>query len=203
VRYPLVELGTGLFFAAVAVWFSLAGGISTVSTGGVATWILRIVAFLFLAAVSVALGLIDLDTRTLPNRIVLPSYVVAIVLFGTTSVLTGDYGRLLGAGIGMAALWLAYLAMALAYPGGMGFGDVKLAGLLGFYLGWLGWGTLIVGGFAAFLLGGLFSIGLLVARKAGRKSSIPFGPWMLIGAWVGVFFGEIIAAGYLSLVGLS
>ena len=102
-----------------------------------------------------------------------------------------------------AALWLAYLAMALTYPGGMGFGDVKLAGVLGLYLAWISWGALAVGAFAAFLLGGLFSIGLIIARKAGRKSGIPFGPWMLAGAWVGIFFGETIASGYLTLVGLE
>ena len=213
VRYPLVELGTGLLFSAVAVWFwvSTGSGVSTGSTTGVLTgstgavvaWILGLVAFLYLAAISVALSLIDLDTHTLPDRIVLPSYVVGVVLLGTASVLAGDFNQLLGAGIGIAALWLAYLAMALAYPGGMGFGDVKLAGLLGLFLGWLGWGTLIVGAFAAFLLGGLFSIGLLAARKAGRKSGIPFGPWMLTGAWVGIFFGDAIATGYLTLVGLK
>jgi leader peptidase (prepilin peptidase) / N-methyltransferase len=151
----------------------------------------------------VVLALIDLDTHTLPNRIVLPSYVVGVVLLGAASVSSGDYPALLRAGIGMAALWLAYLAMALAYPGGMGFGDVKLAGVLGLYLAWVGWGALAVGAFAAFLLGGLFSIGLIIARKAGRKSGIPFGPWMLAGAWVGIFFGESIASGYLALVGLK
>lgn len=199
VRYPIVELGTGLFFAAVALWF----GVSTASTSAVIAGVVALLAFLFLAAISVVLGLIDLDTHTLPNRIVLPSYVVGITLLGASSLLAGDYGQLLRAGIGMAALWLAYLAMALAYPGGMGFGDVKLAGVLGLYLAWLGWGTLIVGAFAAFLLGGLFAMGLLIARKAGRKSGIPFGPWMLLGCWVGIFFGDSIAAGYLALVGLG
>jgi leader peptidase (prepilin peptidase) / N-methyltransferase len=213
VRYPIVELGTGVFFAAVAVWFGVSG-VSTssttgtavatgVSTGSTTGWILALVAFLYLAAISVVLALIDLDTHTLPNRIVLPSYVVGIALLGAASVLSGDFGALLRAGIGMAALWLAYLVMALAYPGGMGFGDVKLAGVLGLYLAWVGWGALAVGAFAAFLLGGLFSLGLIVARKAGRKSGIPFGPWMLIGAWVGIFFGGSIATGYLTLVGIK
>ncbi|GAB3028540.1 hypothetical protein GCM10027052_00090 [Parafrigoribacterium mesophilum] len=168
-----------------------------------AAWVLGLIAFLYLAAISVVLALIDLDTHTLPNRIVLPSYIVGVALLGMSSVLAGDYGQLLRAGIGMAALWLAYLAMAFAYPGGMGFGDVKLAGVLGLYLAWLGWGTLIVGAFAAFLLGGLFAVGLLIARKAGRKSGIPFGPWMLLGCWVGTFFGDSIARGYLVLVGLG
>jgi leader peptidase (prepilin peptidase) / N-methyltransferase len=209
-RYPLVELGTGLFFAAVAVWFGVSGvstgsttGLGSTTAAGIVAWILALVAFLYLAAISVVLALIDLDTHTLPNRIVLPSYVVGVVLLGAASVSSGDYPALLRAGIGMAALWLAYLAMALAYPGGMGFGDVKLAGVLGLYLAWVGWGALAVGAFAAFLLGGLFSIGLIIARKAGRKSGIPFGPWMLAGAWVGIFFGESIASGYLALVGLK
>ena len=201
-RYPIVELGTGLLFAAVAAWLGVSTSSTTGATGIVA-WILALLAFLYLGAISVVLALIDLDTHTLPNRIVLPSYLVGIVLLGATSVLSGDYGALLRAGIGMAALWLAYLAMALAYPGGMGFGDVKLAGVLGLYLAWVGWGPLAVGAFAAFLLGGLFSIGLVIARKAGRKSGIPFGPWMLAGAWVGIFLGESIASGYLALVGLE
>src|SRR5690606_11872627 len=93
-------------------------------------------------------------------------------------------------GIGLAELWAAYHAMAFLYPGGMGFGDVKLAGVLGMYLGFLGWGPLLVGAFAAFLLGGLFALGLVVTRKANRKSGIPFGPWMLVGAWVGIFAGD-------------
>ena len=70
-------------------------------------------------------------------------------------------------------------SLLVVYPRGMGFGDVKLAGVLGLYLGWFGWGALVVGWFAAFLLGGLFSVGLLLAGRAGRKSGIPFGPWML------------------------
>lgn len=204
-RYPAVELGTGVFFAAVAAWFGISSGFGIIDASSALEAISRVlalVAFLYLAAVSVVLALIDLDTHRLPNRIVLPSYVVAIVLLGTASALAGDFPVLLRAGIGMFALGLAYFGMALAYPGGMGFGDVKLAGVLGFYLAWLGWGQLAVGAFAAFLLGGLFSVGLIVARKAGRKSGIPFGPWMLAGAWLGIFFGDAIAAGYLSFVGL-
>ena len=93
--------------------------------------------------------------------------------------------------------------MALLYPGGMGFGDVKLAGVIGLLLGFLGWGTLIVGAFSAFLLGGLFGIALLLVRKANRKSGIPFGPWMLAGAWLGIFIGERIWNGYLGLFQLA
>jgi leader peptidase (prepilin peptidase)/N-methyltransferase len=164
---------------------------------------LVLVGFLYFAAITVALGLIDIDTHTLPNRIVLPAYLVAIVLLVAASVVSGDYAALVRAGIGMAALWLAYAAMAFAYPGGMGFGDVKLAGVIGIFLGWSGWGALAVGALAAFLLGGLYAVALIVLRRANRKSGIPFGPWMLAGAWVGIAAGNVVFPAYLSIFGLS
>jgi leader peptidase (prepilin peptidase)/N-methyltransferase len=206
-RYPLVELGTGVFFALV-IWWATAGfvdaydGFSTQNNAVIALT-LKLIAYLYLAAVSVALALIDVDAHTLPNRIVLPAYAVGAVLLGSAALVTSDYERLLGSGIGLAALWLAYFLMAVLYPGGMGFGDVKLAGVLGLFLGWLGWGPLIVGSFAAFLLGGVFALVLLASKRVTRKGGIPFGPWMLTGAWVGIFAGDSIWYGYLSLFGLA
>ena len=203
-RYPLVELGTGVFFAVVTLWvFSSGDGGALVSTDALLAQIIVLAAFLYLAAVSVALAMIDLDTQTLPNRILLPVYPVGAVLLTAAALVAGEPGRLLSALIGAAALFGLYLALALISPGGMGLGDVKLAGVLGLYLGWLGYAPLIVGAFGAFLLGGLFGIGLLVTRKAGRRSSIPFGPWMLLAAWLGALFGQSIAAGYLTLFGLT
>jgi leader peptidase (prepilin peptidase)/N-methyltransferase len=161
------------------------------------------VAFLYLGAISTALALIDLDVHRLPNKIVLPAYVVGIVLLGAASAIEGDWGQLLRAAIGMASLYALYLVLHLARPGGMGFGDVKLAGVLGLFLGWLGWGQLAVGAFGAFVLGGVFSVALLVLRLATRKSGIPFGPWMLAGAWLGTFAGGIISERYLALFGLG
>jgi leader peptidase (prepilin peptidase)/N-methyltransferase len=208
-RYPLVELGTGVFFAVVALWVfpgpgQIAGdGAARALPAPILAQFIVLVAFFYLAAVSVALAMIDLDTHTLPNRILLPAYPVGAVLLTAAAITAGEPGRLLTALIGAAALFGLYLALALISPGGMGLGDVKLAGVLGLYLGWLGWAPLIVGAFGAFLLGGLFGIGLLVTRKAGRRSSIPFGPWMLLGAWLGAVFGERIAAGYLTLFYLT
>ena len=201
-RYPAVELVTGLVFAAIAFRFAgpviLASSVGdAVSAGSV------LVAFLYLGAISIALAMIDVDTHRLPNPIVLPSYLVASTLLMTAAIASGDGVALIRAAAGAGILGLAYFIMAFAYPGGMGLGDVKLAVLLGFYLGWLGWAPLIVGGFAAFLLGGVYAAGLLIVRRASRKSGIPFGPWMLLGAAIGAFFGDAIAAGYLSLVGLD
>lgn len=202
-QYPLVEFGTGAFFAGVA-WWAMADRVSTSSTSGIdLPAIIALVAFLYLAAVSVALTLIDLETHTLPNKIVLPAYLVGAVLLSGASLFLGDPGAIVRAAIGMAAMFGAYLLMSISYPGGMGFGDVKLAGVLGLFLGWLGWGQLVVGSFAAFVLGGVFSIILLALRRAGRKSGIPFGPWMLAGAWVGIFSGDNISTGYLALFGLG
>ena len=115
----------------------------------------------------------------------------------------GDWPALVRAAIGLASLFAFYLIAALSYPGGMGFGDVKLAGVLGLYLAWLGWGEFAVGAFAAFLLGGLFAVVLLVTRRVERTGGIPFGPWMLAGAWVGVFAGGTVATAYLTLLGLA
>jgi leader peptidase (prepilin peptidase)/N-methyltransferase len=202
-RYPLVELGTAVFFGLVAWWawpdlppVGIGASSATVASA------LVLSAFLYLAAVSIALALIDLDTHRLPNPLVLPGYVVGAALLGTAGILAGDYAALVRGGLGLVILGVAYLVMALAYPGGMGMGDVKLAGVLGLFLGFLGWGELVVGAFAAFLLGGLYALGLLVTRRATRKSGIPFGPWMLAGAWVGIFWGAQLWDGYLSLVGI-
>ncbi|MBB5639519.1 prepilin peptidase [Cryobacterium roopkundense] len=201
-RYLFVELGTAIFFGVVAWW--VVGRQPVPSDGtGLLLLIITLLAFLYLAAISIALALIDIDTHRLPNRILLPAYWVAVVLLTAAALLGGEPERLLGAAVGGAGLFGLYLALALIRPGGMGFGDVKLAGVLGLYLGWLGWGQLAVGAFGAFLLGGLFGVALLLAKRAGRKSSIPFGPWMLAGAWLGILFGVPLAAGYLSLYGLA
>jgi leader peptidase (prepilin peptidase)/N-methyltransferase len=183
-RYPLVEAGTAVLFALVAL--------------RVGPW--AVPAFAYLAAIGVALALIDLATHRLPNVIVLPSYPVLGVLLVLASAGTGDWSALLRAVIGGAALWAAYFAMCLAYPQGMGFGDVKLAGLLGAALAWLGWGPFAVGAFGAFLLGGAFSIGLLLTRRATRGTGIPFGPWMIAGAALGIAVGDPVWDAYLGLL---
>ncbi|HYQ76882.1 prepilin peptidase [Cellulomonas sp.] len=188
-RYPLVEAGTAALFAGVT---ALAGP----------TWALPVL--LYLAALAVALTLIDLDAHRLPDAIVLPAYPVCAALLALASWNPGgepDWGALGRAAVGGAGLLALYLAAALAYPGGMGLGDVKLAGVLGLCLAWFGWDVLAVGGFAAFLLGGLYATALVVTGRAGRGSGIPFGPWMLTGAFVGLAVGGPVGGWYLGLLG--
>lgn len=189
-RYPVVELSTGIVFGIVAWKFH--GSANSL-----------VLAFLYLAAVSIALALIDLDTHTLPNRIVIPSYFVGAILLGVTALVNRDYASILRALVGMCVLGLFYFALALIYRGGMGMGDVKFAGVLGLFLGYLGWEVLLVGAFSAFVLGGFFALALIILRRANRTSGIPFGPWMLTGAWVGIFFSTTIVQQYFSMFGLN
>ncbi|MFC8683390.1 prepilin peptidase [Microbacterium ureisolvens] len=216
-RYPIVEAVTGLAFALVTWWgIAVYDGLlspnatldeylllptvdGVVKPADVWALALVVVAYLYFAAISIVLTLIDLDTHRLPNSIVLPSYLVAGILFTIAAWLTGEWGLLLGAGVGMAVLYLFYFVLRLVRPTGMGGGDVKLAGVIGIYLGWLGWGALAVGAFAAFLYGGVFGIALMLLRRAGRKTAIPFGPWMILGAWTGVFAGEAVGKWYVNL----
>jgi len=94
----------------------------------------------------------------------------------------------------------ALYRLLAALPRGMGGGDVKLAPLLGFYLGWLGWSSVLVGAFAGFLLGGVTGAALMSARVATRKSRIPFGPFMLAGVFLAVFAATPIAHWYTGLL---
>lgn len=182
-RYPIVELATGVLFAVLAVRF----GFDPV-----------LPAFLYLGAVGLALALIDLDTRRLPNALTLPSYPVGIVLLGAAALVSHDLGDLVRALLGMVALYSVYFALVFAYPAGMGFGDVKLAGVLGLFLGWLGWDIWAVGLFLGFVVGGVVGISLMMAGRAGRKSAIPFGPFMVTGALTAVVVGQPIAHVWLS-----
>ncbi|HEX6351477.1 prepilin peptidase [Actinophytocola sp.] len=184
-RYPLVELATGLLFAAVAwriIDLHLAAALP---------------AYLYFTAIGVALTLIDLDTRRLPNAIVLPSYPVLAVLLGVSAALREDWWSLARAGLGAAALFTFFLLVVLAHPAGMGWGDVKLAGLLGAVLAHISWATFAVGAFAGFVLGAAVGIAVMAARQGGRKTALPFGPFMIAGALLGLFAGDPIGAFYL------
>lgn len=186
VRYPLVEVGTALVFGLLSWRLGVSAALP---------------AFLYLGAIGVALALIDIDVKRLPNTIVLPSYVVAAVLLVAASAYEGDVQPLLRAAVGSITLFGFYFLLALIYPKGMGFGDVKLAGVLGIYLGWLGYAELVVGGFMGFLFGGVIGGALMMSGRAGRKTKIPFGPFMLAGALVSILWGGALGDLYLNALG--
>lgn len=127
------------------------------------------------------LAWIDARTHVLPNRIIVPWYPFAVLLLLATAALAGDWaglGRVLLAGL---ALFGFYLLLHVIQPRGMGLGDVKLAGILGLYLGYLGWPHVLLGTLLAFLLGAVVGLVLIMLRRAGLKSALAFGPYMIAG----------------------
>jgi leader peptidase (prepilin peptidase) / N-methyltransferase len=166
--YPLLELATAALFAMLAVRLRFSPLLP-------ALW--------YLAAVGLALAVIDVRHHRLPDALTLPSYPVAAVLLGGGGLLLpGGAAHLLGALLGLAGAGVFYLLLALLAPGGIGWGDVKLSGLLGFYLGWFGLTALIAGVFGAFVLAAVTGLALIAAGKATRKSQLPFGAFMLAAA---------------------
>jgi leader peptidase (prepilin peptidase)/N-methyltransferase len=167
VRPPVVEVGTGLLTA-----------LTVLGTG--LSWALP--AFLLLAVAAVLLTVVDLQHRLLPNRVVLPALAGGVVLLLLPALADGAWDQLLRAALGAAALFATYLALALASPGGLGMGDVKLAALLGLYLGWLGWAAVVLGALAGFVVQAAVALALLATRRIGLRGELPFGPAMLAGA---------------------
>lgn len=184
-RYPVVELATAGLLVVMALRFGLDPVLP---------------AYLYLAAVGLALALIDLDTRRLPDVLTLPSYPVAALLLGAAALSGSDSGQLGRALLGGAAMYAAYFALCFAYPAGMGFGDVKLSGVLGMYTAWLGWGAWSVGFFAGFLFGGAWGLALIVAGRGSRKTAVPYGPFMLAGTLLAVLIGQRLANAYLDVL---
>lgn len=174
-RYPLVELGTAVAFVAVGYRLHQLDLLSALP------------AYLYFTAAGIALALIDLDCRRLPDAIVLPSYPVLAALLAFSAGWQHDWWSLARAGIAAAALFAFYFVIAFVQPQGMAFGDVKLSGLIGGVLGYLSWWSLIFGAFLGFLLGAVIGVALIAAGKAGRKTSVPFGPFMIAGALVALF----------------
>jgi leader peptidase (prepilin peptidase)/N-methyltransferase len=150
----------------------------------------------YLAPVGVALSVVDWRTRLLPTKVIAPSYAVVVALAVVAALPGQDWDDLKRAALGWAISGGTFLLMWLIYPKGMGYGDVRLSGVLGIALGYLGWGPLLVGIYAGFLIGGLGG-GLLSLLRVVERRSYPFGPFMFVGAVVGVVWGETVARAYL------
>jgi len=174
-RYPLVELGTGLLYLTVV----LAKGSAS-----------EIVLGLLLVTLLVPITLIDLDQRIIPNKLVLPGSVAALL-----AGLILDPSFLPEQLIAGAAAFSFFFLAAMAYPKGMGMGDVKLAGMLGLYLG-----RAVAPAIFIALIAGVAVGATIMARtgsKAGRKTAVPFGPFLALGGMVAFFAGTPLVDSYL------
>ena len=175
-RYPAVEALTGLLCAGVVVRFGADRD----------AWL-----GLVLVLLLVPITLIDLEHRIIPNKLTLIGAVAAVVL-----VLVTRSDKLAAHLIAGAAAGGFFLLAALVHPAGMGMGDVKLAGVLGLFLG----RAVAPAMMAALLAGSVVGIGIIAVKgaKEGRKTGIPFGPWLAFGGLVGLFAGDAIVDWYLS-----
>ena len=202
-RYPVIELTTAGAFALVAAWCSAAFAGSgegdpsaalTPAAWGGSLWPLP--AFLFLAASSVALVAIDLEHLRLPFWVVVPSWWIGAGLLVGAALLMGHGDAAVRMLLGGLAYWGLYRLLYALSRGRLGYGDVRLAGLLGGYLAWVSWGALVVGAYLGTIVGGVAFAALLVARRAGFKTELAYGPPMIVGAWLGLFWGQQLAAAY-------
>lgn len=184
---PLLAVATAALSVLVAAFFGF-------------SW--QLPAYLFFVAVAVVLTVIDLRHHLLPNAVVLPALGIGFVLLALAATGENAWGSLMRAVLGALVLFVLYLVLALISPAGLGMGDVKLAAVLGLFLGYQGWGALFVGALLASVFGALVGLVVLTTRRGGLRSDVPFGPSMLAGALVAVVWGELVAREYL-LTGLA
>ena len=180
-RYPLVELETGALFALVAVRFGLDAALP---------------GFLLLFAALLAISVIDLEHYIVPNRVVYPALFASVPIAVVAATADDDLRSLVEAVAGAALAWLILLVIHLVSPRGMGFGDVRLAALIGFWLGWLSLPTVLVGLFLAFLLASVVGVGLIASGLRSRKDRIPFGPFLAAGAVLATLVGDPLLRWY-------
>jgi leader peptidase (prepilin peptidase)/N-methyltransferase len=174
-QYPLVELLTGALFAAVV---AVADGSLDVALG------------LLLVTALVPITLIDLEHRLIPNRITAPAAAAAVV-----AIVALEPSFLVQALVAAAGAGGFFLLAAIASPRGMGMGDVKLVAVLGLYLGRAVGPAILI----ALVLGVVVGAAI-IARKgttAGRKTAVPFGPFLAVGGLIAFFVGDAIVDGYL------
>jgi leader peptidase (prepilin peptidase) / N-methyltransferase len=181
-RYILVEAFTALLFVGAAFRFG-------------AHWDLP--AFLVVLAGLLALAFTDLEHFLLPIRIVYPVLFMEAALLVLAAATTGQWSRLgVAAATGAVATALFY-GIHFLNSKWMGFGDVRLSGVIGLALGWLGAGIALLGFFLGFLLGALVGVALILAKRIDPKSHIPFGVFLALGAFIAVYAGHPLVNFYL------
>ena len=167
-----------------APWGELAGALGALAVTARFGWSAQLPAWLWLVGVGLLLAVVDLRTLRLPNRVVLTGVVGAVVLLTGAAAADDAWPALARAALGGGVAFGVLLVLALVAPSGMGMGDVKLAGMLGLYLGWLGWPELVTGLFLGFGVQAVLGLALIAVRRAGRKTELPFGPALIVGTLV-------------------
>jgi leader peptidase (prepilin peptidase)/N-methyltransferase len=183
VRYLVIEVATALLFVVAALRLGDEDAAA-------------LPAFLVVFAALLAISAVDLERSIVPNRILYPALFMAAPLLVVAAAVEGDWSSLAGAAIGGALDWLLLFAVHMASPRGMGFGDVRLAGLIGMILGWLSIGHVLLGLFLGFLAGAVVSVALVLVRARGRNDKVPFGPFLALGAVAAVLFGSPVLSWY-------
>ncbi len=176
-RYILVEVATGALFAGAAARLGF-------------NWDLP--AFLVLLAGLLALACIDLERLILPKSIVYITLALVVGLLLLDAAVTGQWKKLLVAAICSSAWFALFFLMNLASPRILGFGDVRLALVLGFGLGWLGWRYVVLAFFASNLIGLVISVVLLAGKKIRRDQPVPFGVFLAFGTALAIYAGPEI-----------
>lgn len=178
---------------------ALASGVAGALTGGILGWDRWLVALVPLVPAVVALAVVDWHTRLLPKRIVLPATAYVVVVALACWALSGDHTDLLRAAIALVVARSVFWVLWFIHSAGLGFGDVRLAALLGFALGHVGVAEAVLGMYAGFLVFALPGLLLAIVRRdrSVLKRAVPFGPFMILGALVGLVAGPA-AAGYLA-----
>ena len=149
-------------------------------------------AFLVLFAGLLALSVIDVETMLLPRKIVWPLSVLVTALLVLAAAATGRWHDLLVGAICGAAWFVVFFLLNLASPRMLGFGDVRLAPVLGLALGWLGVRYVLLGFFAANLIGAAIGVALIASKRMSRQQQIPYGVFLALGCAVAVFAGPEI-----------
>lgn len=184
---PRAELANGALWGVAVLWCGLTGALGLLPL------------MLALSSAGLALFVVDAKVHRLPNPIVLALYPITVIGLLIAGLASGEWPvvrALLGAVVWLGVFGLVWL---VSRGRGMGFGDVKLAPVLGAVLAWLGWGPNLVGLFAAWIIGGVVALVLLVSGRARRGSHLAFGPYMLIGAAVGLLVGAPVLDWYLGV----
>jgi leader peptidase (prepilin peptidase)/N-methyltransferase len=143
----------------------------------------------WVAGAAVVLGAVDLASHRLPDRVTYPAAVVCTAAYLVDAAVLGSWGDLLRALLAAGAAFVVAAGAAAISPEGLGFGDVKLLGLLGLVLGWFGWGVLLAGVFLGLVTGAVVSLVLLATRRAGWRTALPFGPPLMAGAVLALALG--------------